>query len=76
VVFLGPAARYIDKIPAAALPALPEGMRFYYFECRPVSFQPTVPDVIANAISALKGRIFMIYTPGQFADAIRALGAR
>jgi len=73
VVFLGPEPRYIDKLPASAFEALPEGMRFFYLQYRPftVPRSPMLPDSISNAISTLKGRTIHIYSPGQFADALR-----
>lgn len=75
VVFLGPAARYIDKLPASAVEGPHEGMRFYYFQYRPFAAgsHSMLPDSISNALSRLKGRVFQIYSPGQFADAIREL---
>ncbi len=75
VVFLGPAARYFDKLPPEALPTPPEGMRFYYFQYRPFAAgsRPMLPDTITKALSGLKGRIFQIYSPGQFANAIHEL---
>jgi hypothetical protein len=75
VVFLGPAARYVDKLPASTIEGAPGGMRFYYFQYRTFAGppQPMIPDIISSALSSLKGRIFQIYSPGQFADAIREL---
>jgi hypothetical protein len=75
VVFLGPAARYIDKLPASMIEGAPGGMRFYYFQYRTFAGppQPVIPDMISSALSSLKGRVFQIYSPGQFADAIREL---
>jgi hypothetical protein len=75
VVFLGPAARYVEKRRASAIEATP-GMRFYYFQYRTFPGappQPMLPDIISNALTSLKGRVFQIYSPGQFADAIREL---
>lgn len=74
IVFLGPAARYLEKPPASALPSPLEGMRFFYLQYRPFLAgrrQPMLPDSISNAVSEMKGRIFQIYNPGQFAGAIR-----
>jgi hypothetical protein len=74
VVFVGPTARYIDKLPASEIHAPPEGMRFYYFQYHAFMVgPPPLPDSIANALSSLKGHVFQIYTPGQFADALREL---
>jgi hypothetical protein len=75
VVFLGPAARYVEKRRASAIEGAP-GMRFYYFQYRTFLGgppQPMFPDIISNALASLKGRVFQIYSPGQFADAIREL---
>jgi hypothetical protein len=76
VVFLGPAARYLDKLPLSAIEPAPGGTRFYYFQYRPfdAGMRAMLPDSISSAVSSLKGRIIQIYTPGQFADAIRELG--
>jgi hypothetical protein len=77
VVFLGPAARYEEA--RLALDRPPDGTRFFYFQCWPwfPLAQPrrAAPDLIAKAVASLKGRVFQIYTPGQFADAIRDLDA-
>lgn len=75
VVFLGPAARYIDKARPFASDRMPETMRFLYFQYRPFMglAAPMLPDTITSAVSALRGRVFQIHNPGQFADAIRAL---
>jgi len=44
-------------------------MRFYYFQYRPFAAgsQSMLPDSISNALSRLKGPLFQIYSPGQFA---------
>jgi hypothetical protein len=75
VVFLGPAARYVDKLRASAIEGAPGGMRFYYFQYRTFASgqQHMFPDIISSALANLKGRVFQIYSPGQFADAIREL---
>ncbi len=72
VVFLGPAARYLEKLPPSALPSPIERMRFFYIQYRPFAAgrQAMLPDSISNAVSEMKGRIFQIYNPGQFAAAI------
>lgn len=77
VVFLGPAARYEES--HLDLDAAAEGIRFFFFQCRPwfpVGQPPhPAPDLLAKAVARLKGRVFPIYTPGQFANAIRELDA-
>jgi hypothetical protein len=77
VIFLGPATRFTGKI-AELLERPPEGMRFYYFEYKrfPGMAEAELPDSISNAVSRLKGRVFTIYTPGQFAEAILAVAQR
>jgi hypothetical protein len=75
VVFLGPAARFLDKPPSKTIQAPPEGMRFYYFQYRPFAsgMQPVLPDSIAGTLAGLKGRVFHIYSPKEFASAISEL---
>ena len=75
VVFLGPAARYIDKLPPSAFEAPPEGMRFFYFQYRNVYGAERGPMLAGQHIERgvpFKGPIIQIYSPGQFADAISA----
>jgi hypothetical protein len=72
VLFLGPMARFSDKVPSEELEK-PVGAapRFYYLQYRSVFPQAsTLPDVIANAVSKLKGRTLVIRSPGDFAKAI------
>lgn len=75
VVFLGPSSRYLDKLPASALPSPLEGMRFFYLQYRPFAGQlrAMLPDAISSATANMKGRIIQIFNPGQFADAIREI---
>jgi hypothetical protein len=71
VVFLGPASRYIDKIPASAVDAPAPKLRFFYFQYRPFQTHgPMLPDSITNAIGRVKGRLIQISSPGEFANAI------
>ena len=67
VVFLGPAARYIDKLPASTIEGAPGGMRFYYFQYRTFAGrpQPMIPDIISSALSSLKGGSFRSIRPGS-----------
>jgi len=72
VVFLGPMARFSDKIPSAEM-AQGEGIqpRFFYFQYRPPIPQPsTLPDTINQAVSKMKGKTLVIRTPADFAKAI------
>jgi hypothetical protein len=72
VVFLGPMARYLDKMPPAALePAQGAAPRFFYFQYKP--FQragPNFPDSITFALQRVKGKTLIIHSPGEFAKAI------
>jgi hypothetical protein len=84
VVFLGPMARFDDKVPRQSLEkavgALP---RFFYFQVRPFfrggrGMPPTaassvLPDSINSAISRLNGKLVVIHTPGDLAKAISRL---
>jgi hypothetical protein len=72
VLFLGPAARYVDDVPAAALeknggPA----PRFFYFQYQPF-YRRTAgfPDIIGLALRKLRGKTVLIHSPGEFAKAI------
>jgi hypothetical protein len=76
VVILGPAVRFLDKVPAAML----EGAgtpppRFSYFQYRPAFRRPVsyFPDTINQLISRLKGKSFVIRTPADFNRAIQRL---
>jgi hypothetical protein len=84
VVFLGPTARFDDKVPRQSLErtagALP---RFFYFQVRPF-FRggrggppgppaSSFPDSINSAISRLNGKVVVIHSPGDLAKAIGRL---
>jgi hypothetical protein len=81
VVFLGPMARYEDKVPRQSLEKAPGPLpRFFYFQVRPFfrggrggPLQSTLPDSINSAISRLNGKVVVIHTPGDFAKAITRL---
>jgi hypothetical protein len=84
VVFLGPMARFEDKVPRQAfektVSALP---RFFYFQVRPFfrggrGMPPgpaasVLPDSINSAISRLNGKVVVIHSPGDLAKAISRL---
>ncbi len=72
VLFLGPMARFSDKLPSEELerPA-GAGPRFYYLQYRSLMPQQSVfPDVITRSVAKLKGKTLVIRTPGDFAKAI------
>jgi hypothetical protein len=79
VIFLGPATRFLDKPPPGAWDRV-GGARplFFDFQYKPAFRRsaPTFPDTISLAVSALQGRTFTIYTPGDFAKAIAQLEHR
>jgi hypothetical protein len=72
VLFLGPMARFSDKLPSEDLER-PAGAtpRFYYLQYRSLFPQgATFPDVITRAVAKLKGKTLVIRSPGDFAKAI------
>src|SRR5579872_2835582 len=73
VIFLGPAARYFDKLPQASLSEPSnESPRFFYFEYKPyVRARAEVADSIELAVKKVHGKKLDIRTPGDFARAIR-----
>jgi hypothetical protein len=76
VVFLGPGARFFDRVPQEALekPVGP-GPQFYYFQLVPyLRDQPAMlTDTIKSAVSRLGGKTMLIHTPSEFAKAIDRL---
>ena len=81
VVFLGPLARYGDKVPRQSLEKN-AGLvpRFFYFQVMPFFragrgglAAPALPDSIHSAISRLNGKVLVIHTPGELAKAITRL---
>jgi len=78
VLFLGPLARFSDKVPAEELerPA-GSGPRFIYLQYRPNFPQPSaLPDVISHAVARLRGKTLVIHTPGEFAKALEQVGRK
>jgi len=78
VVILGPATRYLDKVPQAALEdshgAVPQ---FFNFRFKPY-FRNDVdlPDSIVLATAKLKGKTIVIRTSADFAKAIEQIERR
>jgi len=79
VLFLGPAARQFDKLPAAAVEgSTASSKRFLFFQLHPLfrggaTPSSEFPDSISQSIAPLKGKTVHIRTPGDFARAIRQL---
>jgi len=81
VLFLGPVAPYVDKVPTGKL--LSEALekretaapRFCYFQYRLVLGRPVsyLPDTIDSLVARLKGKSFVIRTPADFEKAIHRL---
>jgi hypothetical protein len=72
VLFIGPMARYVDKMPNSVLEKPPGATpRFFYFQYRPMMrMESTLPDVIHSAVSKMKGKTVVIHSPGDFAKGI------
>ncbi len=74
VLFLGPPARFSDKVPEEALDkpkTAAAGPGFFYFQYRPpFRREAFFGDSIGSAISRLGGRLKVIRTPGDLAKAI------
>ncbi|HTS32159.1 MAG TPA: hypothetical protein VMH81_40090 [Bryobacteraceae bacterium] len=72
VVFLGPIARFSDKVPSELLERSGgQAPHFYYIQYRSLMPQPSeFPDVITRAVARLKGKTLVVHTPGDFAKAI------
>jgi hypothetical protein len=72
VLFLGPASRYGDSVPRAAMERNDSGgPQFFYFQYRPYFRRTTAfPDVISMALRKLRGKTMLIHSPNEFAKAI------
>lgn len=74
VIFLGPMARHLDKLPAQAInKPLGTAPRFFYFRFE--SFfrrnpNAGLPDAINFALKSVKGKSIVIHTPLEFSKAI------
>jgi hypothetical protein len=71
VVFLGPAARQLAKIPDEWLdPPRGPAPHFFFLRYKPFPNSPLFPDIISSVVGRLKGKTVDISSPGQFARAI------
>lgn len=75
VVFLGPSARYGDRVPRGALDRIAAIPRFFYFQYHPLFRRaaPAITDTIQFAVAGLKGKTMIIHSPAEFAKAIDQL---
>jgi hypothetical protein len=72
VIFLGPTARYFDKVPEFDLPAT--APRFFYLQYKPFYGRGAdFPDSIEFAIKKVHGKAMLIHTPDEFAKAIKQI---
>ena len=74
IVFLGPAARFTDKLDQSAIEK-PDAFspRFFYFQYKPYSNGNDYSDSINYAMAKLGGRTLVIHSPVEFARAIEQL---
>ena len=73
VVFLGPPARFSDKLPQTAVEKPRNaGPRFFYLQLQPFfrNFGGNFPDSINYAVARVKGKTLVVHTPGEFSNAI------
>jgi hypothetical protein len=75
VLFLGPEARYSQKMPADNLEsARADAPRFFYLQYQPfLQRAGSFPDSIASTVSRLRGKSVVIHSPAEFAKAIGQL---
>ncbi len=75
VIFIGPTARYYDKVPDALVEQRAgSAPQFFYFEYKPYWGRGSeFPDSVEYAIKKVKGKTSMIHTPDEFAKAIRGV---
>ena len=72
VIFLGPTARYFDKVPEFNLSAT--APRFFYLQYKPFYGRGAdFPDSIEFAIKKVRGKAMLIHTPDEFAKAIKQI---
>ena len=71
VIVMGPASRFVDKMPQSALHIEGKVPPFFYFEYRS-RFRRVqeFPDSIQSALRRVKGKVLNIYSPQDFAKAI------
>jgi hypothetical protein len=74
VIFLGPTARYFDKVPEFDLSTT--APRFFYLQYKPFYGRGAdFPDSIEFAIKKVHGKAMLIHTPAEFAKAIKQIEA-
>ncbi len=78
VLFLGPAARFFDKVPDQLVEKSPNPTPgFFYLQYRPPYRRDMVfGDTISSAISRVGGKVKVVHNPGEFAKAIEEIERR
>ena len=72
VIFIGPKPWNFDKAPKSALPErLATDPAFFYLQLRPHVASAALTDTIMRAVKHMGGKTFDVYSPGDFAEAIR-----
>jgi hypothetical protein len=75
VIFLGPATRYLDKVPQTSLEeraGASVAPRFFYLQYKPyVRSSADFTDSIESAVKKVHGRKLVIHTADEFAKAIK-----
>ena len=77
VLFLGPKPWQFDKVYRDELPPPAEAKHapFFYIQFRPFAAIASFPDTIMNAVKRMEGKTFEVYSPGDFAAAIKNIYA-
>jgi hypothetical protein len=78
VIFLGPAGRYLDKVPKNAIEEHPgDRTHFFYLQYKPYMRETAeFPDSIELAVRKVHGRKLVIRTPEDFAKSIKQVEAQ
>jgi hypothetical protein len=72
VIFLGPTARYFDKVPEFDLPAT--APRFFYLQYKPLYARGAdFPDSIEFAVKKVRGKAMLIHSAHEFAKSIKQI---
>lgn len=72
VVFLGPKPWYFDRVELPSEADSGSGQPlFFYVQLRPLLMGAVQPDMVMGAVKRMGGRTFEVFSPGDFASAIR-----
>jgi hypothetical protein len=73
VLFVGPKPRHYDKVGRSMLPGSTGQPPFFYVQFRPFVVGANFPDVIMSAVKQMGGKTFNVFSPADFAEAIREI---